>query len=187
MSLFHYIGAPRELPLGQRGGRRSEEHIQNHSSPIIMFRDGRHPMIPLERFIADSEIKEEEIEVYDSLVDLAGVYIMPIHNGNKDIKKHFTNPFVYQIAASWGSFQLNSMLKDSYPDDYKVNVRCMEVLAQLIRDYGAEGEVFELYSSWADEEYKDKDRSLTQVLDLKCIAVLEHFELIDRQYIQVKL
>lgn len=156
MSLYHYIGANRELPLGQRGGVAAK------------FKDG-------------------EIEEYDSMQDLAGIYIEPLHERNVVIKKHFGSTYVYGIAANWGGFFLNPLMKKDFPEDYKAHVKCIEELFRLMKDYGTDGDEFELYSCWYGEENEARDDSLTRDVDLHSFTLSDDFKLKDKQYIKIKL
>jgi hypothetical protein len=119
--------------------------------------------------------------------ELPGIYIEPLHNRNIVIKKHFESTYVYGIAANWGGFFLNSLMKKDFPEDYKCNVKCIKELFRLMQDYGADGDEFELYSCWYDEEHEARDDSLTAVIDLRSFTVQDNFQLKDKQYIKVKL
>ncbi len=182
MTLYTYIGSNRELPLGDRGGARmvTEGSISN----MIVFRDSNHPWVPVTRF-NDTSIQENEIEVYDSAVDLAGIHISPLHEGNMGIKKHFSNPNVYMIDANWGHFTFSSKLIESSPEQYKVNMKCFAELVNLMRDYGVVGDTFELYACWVEEEGNPRNDSLDYEIDFDLFPALESFELRDKQYIRI--
>lgn len=186
MSLFHYIGASRPLPLGKHGGVKSEDEHQ--PSCIYVFRNGNPPYaVPLELFLASSEIREEDIEVYDSMAEVAGVSLWSLHEENILIKKHFMNPYVYEITPNWGSFTLTPKFKEQDPYGYLASLKCVETLFQLMRDYGNEGDEFEIYSCWYNEEEESKKRSLRQIIELNAFTIPEDFQLENRQYIRVKL
>jgi len=187
VSLYHYIGSKRELPLGQRGGVRVENKDNKSAFNIIVFKNGDPPAIPVERLYDTAEIKEDEIEVYDSMLDLVGIYISRLNEKNMLIRKHFENPFVYMIEPSWGGFDLSPLLKQNFPEYYKRHVKCIEELFKLMQDYGTDGDEFELYSCWINEENEPRDDSLTRVIDLSSFTLADNFELKDKQYIKIKL
>lgn len=190
MSMFHYIGSNRELPLGERGRiKSSDDRSSGKSTKAIRFRSAILPegSTPLEQIIDLSHIKEDEIEVYDSMEDAAGIYIEELGNWNAAIRKHFKSPFVYQISPNWGSFFLNSELEKQLPDEYRASVKCINELFKLMREYGVDHDEYELYSCWANEEDEMKNDELTKTIDLKSFTISDNFELKERQYILVKI
>lgn len=189
MSLFHYIGSSKELPLGERGRRKSSaDKSSGKLTKAIRFRSAHLPegAIPLEQIVDLSHIQEDEIEVYDSMEDAAGIYIQDLGTWNGEIRGHFTNPFVYQIAANWGGFSVHPNLKENFPEQYKAHVKCIRELFDLMKEYGSDHEQFELYTCWDGEEKQRKNEKLHKIIDLKIFQLGDEFELKDKQYILIK-
>ena len=47
-----------------------------------------------------SHIQENQIEVYDSMEDAAGIYVQQLEAWNEAVRKHFTNKYVYQVSPN---------------------------------------------------------------------------------------
>ncbi|TLS51715.1 hypothetical protein FE782_14580 [Paenibacillus antri] len=185
MSLFHYIASNNPLPLGETGGRKSALdksgrmptkafHFLSNESSYVHF-PGDYP----------SSICEDEIEVYETIEDAAGIMIYDLHQGYDTIRKHFKQPYVYGIAPNWGSFHFNLEVKELFPEDYRASVKCVTVLFDLMKKIGDDQAVFELYSCWIGEETQERNPELDTFIRLSIFTLGDQFELKERQYISL--
>ncbi|MNI27857.1 hypothetical protein D3C73_816130 [compost metagenome] len=121
------------------------------------------------------------------MADAAGIYIQELGVWNEGIRKHFKHPYVYQISANFGSFYLSPNMKKSYPENYKADLKCINELFLLIREYGSADEPVEIYTCWSGEESDEPNNDLNLVIDLLSFELKEGFELKEKQYIQVRI
>jgi hypothetical protein len=188
MSLFHYIGANKELPLGKRGSKKIDDGHESESKRLaIRIKNTNLPkgMIPLEQIIDLSHIKPDNIEEYETMEDAAGIYIEEVPQCYSSIKNHFKSKYVYQVSASFGNFLLNKSLKERYSESYSANKKCLKELFKLIEENINEDENMEIYSCWADEEDEPRNRKLDMSINLVSFEIGDNFELKDKQYIVV--
>lgn len=186
MSIFHYIAASKELPLGSFGRRKSirdKKKTMIRSAPTMELpKKG----IPHEKFMDLQGIREEEIVVYDTFEDAAGIYISELPAECKAIKKHFKNAYVYQVSPNFGIFLINEAMKTMHQQMYKANEKCISELFNYLRQNINDNEEIELYSCWADEEEKERDGELDKIIDIASFKVKDNFQLMERQYIIFK-
>lgn len=188
MSLFHYIGANKKLPLGERGSKKINYCCDSDGKrTAINIRSSNLPegMIPLDQIIDLSHIKLNEIEEYETMEDAAGIYVKEVPPCYNAIKKHFKSKFVYWVSANFGIFLLNESIKERYIDSYSANKKCLKELFKLIEENINGNEVIEIYSCWADEEEESRNRKLDMVINLSSFEIGDNFELKDKQYIVV--
>lgn len=184
MSLYHYIASSIPLPLGEMGGRKSSLDRSGHVPPkAIRFLSSEATGVPLQWDF--SSIKEEGIEVYDTLEDAAGIYISELGQSNEAIRKQFIQPYVYVIAPNWGKFHFNPEMKRLLPKDYKACVKCVTVLFDLMRESGDHQERFELYSCCVGKEIEERDEKQTKTIRISTFLLGDRFELNDRQYVSI--
>lgn len=185
MSMFHYIAASRELPTGSFGGRKPKA---GEPPKVIRFNAVMLPKgsVPLEQIIDLSDVKDDEIKVYETYEDAAGICIQSLEEWNKGIKTQFKNHYVYQLSASWGSFSLNEKIKNCDIEHYKANIKCINELSNYIRRNIKENEEIEIYTCWANEEGEERNHNLDTVIDLKTFNIGDNFEFKERQYILVR-
>lgn len=155
MSIFHYIGANKELPLGERGSKKINREYG----------------------------EDNEIEEYETMEDAAGIYIQDVHPIHSGIKKHFRAKYVYRISANIGSFQVNQRLKELNRELYKINKKCLIELFKFIEESINENEEIEIYTCMADEEKKLRNNKLDMTINLNSFEIGDNFELKDKQYI----
>jgi len=186
MSIMHFLAANKEMPLGSFG----EKSIKNATKDkkAIQFKNVELPegYIPLEQVIDLSDIKEEEIEVYSTYEDAAGIYVEKVPTENENVKKHFRNQFVYLVSANIGKFIVNDEIKKANEQMYLANKKCVSELFEYIRNNKGENEEFELYSCWFGEEEQERDINLDTVIELKEFQIGDNFYLKEQQYITVK-
>ncbi|MBR2570242.1 MAG: hypothetical protein IKE34_13780 [Paenibacillus sp.] len=183
MSLFDYIASSRELPTGEFGSKR--KRVEGSGSKITVFQNEEHPYIPLDIFLGPKlQINEEDIEVYNSMADIASIGISHLHDGLlAQIRHHFTLPHVYQLYSNWGGLSFDPAFKKSFPNEYQANVKCFKELIKLMHDHREAGDTFEIYSCWIGEEHEPKKEALSQIIELDTADSLQSFELKDKRYI----
>jgi hypothetical protein len=191
MSQFHYIGSPVELPLGERGSvLSSKKHSEVLASPEYQAKREElrlQGMTPLEDIVDLSHLRDEDCLVYDTEEDAAGIYIEALGYWNEEIRKHFQSPYVYKISPNWGGFAVLPSHQETRPEPLNASLKCCRELFKLMRDFGAPGAVFELYTCWADEEGHPRNKKLDRVIDLPYFQLEQGFDLLEKEYIVVKL
>jgi hypothetical protein len=188
VSLFHYIGANKELPLGERGSKKVDNwHGVDNKRVAMSIKNSNIPEVgrPLEQIIDMSHIKCNEIEQYETMEDAAGIYIQDIHPRYSEIKKHFRSKYIYQISANIGCFLLNKRLVELNSERYIINKKCLNELFKFIEENINENEEMEIYTCWADEEEEPGNRKLDMIINLNSFEIGDDFELKDKQYIVV--
>jgi hypothetical protein len=186
MSLLHYIGANKKLPLGERGSKKiNTGHESETKRSAIKIKNANLPqgMIPLEQIIDLSHIKPDEIEGYETMEDAAGIYVQELPPRYSEIKRHFRSKHIYMVSANWGHFNVNEELDR---ESYSANKKCLKELFKLIAENITEDGEIEIYTCWADEEEESRNRRLDMVINLSSFEVGDNFELKDKQYIVVK-
>lgn len=106
MSLFHYMASSIPLPVGERGGTKSSLDRSGPMPPkSFHFLSSGKSAIPPDWLFNDdrqASLKDEEIAVFGSLEDAAGIYIDELTPNSEAIRQHFVHPYVYRIAPYWG-------------------------------------------------------------------------------------
>lgn len=191
MTLFHYIGSPVELPLGERGSRSSfKTYSELLNDPVFQAKREKARMqgtIPLEDIIDLSHLKDEEVQVFDTEEDAAGIYIEELGSWNREICKHFHSEYMYRISPSWGGFRVLSAHLETREESENASLKCCRELFKLMRDFGPAGAEFELYSCWADEESYPRKKAQDRIIELSSFSLEAGFDMEDKEYILVKL
>lgn len=191
MSLYHYMASAKPLPLGARGGKKSLDDVSGDKPPkAFRFKayELQEGMTPIDQIMDLSHIQDDEIEVYDTMEDAAGIYINSLGPWNEVIKRHFKLPYVYEVAPNWGQFFYSEELKLKFPEEYRASRKCVTELFQLMRDYGDEqNNEFELYSCWTENEHKARNHRLDRFIELNTFNWEDSFQMHDQQYIVVKI
>jgi hypothetical protein len=188
MSIFHYIGANKKLPLGERGSKKIDRGCGVDSKKVaISINSSNTPegIIPLEQIVNIPDINFNEIEEYETMEDAAGIYIQDIHPIYAEIKKHFKSMYIYEISANFGRFQVNERLKELNEEGFTINKKCLIELFKFIEENINENEEIEIYTCWADEEEEGPNRKLDMTINLNSFEIGDNFELKDKQYIVV--
>lgn len=178
MSFMNYISANKELPLGVRG-KKEPKQIGMTLEELKKTK----ACMPIETLIEKGILIPEKVKVYDSLDDLGIIKISNIYDRNEVVKKHFKNKFVYKF---YGSFNLSERLKNHSIEAYNSNKKCLEELFKYIEENISDGEEFEIYTCWADEEGGERNKKLDKVIYLKSFVIPESFDFQEREYIVIK-
>jgi len=178
MSFMHYISANKELPLGVRGKKKPKQ-IGMSLEELKKTK----ACMPIETLIEKGILIPEKVKVYDSLDDLGIIKIDNIKDVNEVVKKHFKNKFVYKF---YGSFHLSEKLKNHSLEYYNRHKKCLEELFKYIKENISDGEEFEIYTCWADEESEERNMELDKVIDLKNFIIPESFDFVEREYMVIK-
>ena len=188
MSIYHYIGANKKLPLGERGRKKIDSsHGEDNQKTVIRIENYTLPegSIPLEQIIKMPNINSNEIEEYETMEDAAGIYIGDIYPSHSKIKKHFKSKYIYQFSANFAYFSLNERLLELDSEMYLVNKKCFNELFKYIEENINENEEIEIYSCWDNEEEEPRIKRLDMIINLNSFEIGVNFELEDKQYIIV--
>lgn len=184
MSLFYYIAAAHELPVGSFGKRKTVMTLLDYVTNVNPAAKDQFPLqILMEKYPEGDKL----MEIYETEEDAAGLYIAGPIIG-QDYSHVFRHPFVYQVHPDGGSFQINDEMKGSQPLGYQTSKKCLTELFDYLRRNMGAGEELELYSCWADgqERFTDTPRTeLNLVLELSGFQLEDEFEWKERQYIRV--
>lgn len=193
--MHHYIASPVELPVGVRGVKQSIKKYSEVKENVQAKREEmkKQGIVSIEDIVDLSHLKDENWIVFDTQEDAAGISIYPIEpkeiegHYSKAILGHFKNSFVYEVVAEWGKFRIDARFKNMDLDLYNAHLKCVHELFKVMRDFGTEGQKFELYTCWDGEWHEKRDTTLDRSIDLKSFEVGGFFELRDRQYIEVEI
>lgn len=189
MSQFHYIASPIELEVGSFGSNKTEireiEIINPRLIRINLTKEIKFHF-PIDKSKTVEDIKNE-LEVYETEEDAAGIFISSLYEGFSEVRRHFKNRFVYMISANFGDFIYTDNLNRLSIERYKANIKCKKVLFEYIRESLNQGEFMEFFSSWADEEGLERNKSLDTTIYLDETETLSDFKIEDRQYIRFYL
>lgn len=189
MSFMYHIASNKELPLGSFGGKKSYK-LENAKKETKAFKilsaDLPKSAVPLEQIIDLSHIKEDEIEVYDTFEDAAGIYVENIHPSNENVRKHFKNKFIYQVSENIGKFFFDPELLKNDRETFLANRKCITTLFDCIRNNISENECIEIYTCWYGKEGEERNYNLDTVIKLNDFIIGDSFELKEGQYILVE-
>lgn len=185
MSLLHYLAANKLLPTGEFGSIKIKD-ANNPKAIVFLKAEQLEGTTPLNQIIDMPELQEDEIVVYESSEDAAGIYIMAIDHEYRSVQKQFKNKFVYSLSPNFGIFQVDDELKRISIECYRDNKKCVDTLFNFIYSQVTPGESIELYSCWAGEEEEEKNGKLDTCIDISTFEMGRTFKLQERQYIRFK-
>ncbi len=186
MSLYHYIGSNIPLPTGEFGGIKSPMDRSGSAPPKATYFVKNDQAAVRYPFDPPYSIREDEIEVYETMEDAASIFIIPLADCRPStVRKHFRQPYVYGLAPAWGQFRLNPDMRELFPEEYKACAKCVATLFDFMRNAGDDRTVFEIYSCWYDEEAEESDPALASQIRLSAFRAEDGFELKDRQYLSI--
>lgn len=178
MTLFYYIAASRELPIGSFGQKKTLMTLIDYVTHVNPA-EKDHP--PMQRLLEKYPKGDKLIEIYETEEDAVGLYITePILN--QDSSQLFRYPLVYQVNPEGGSFQISDEIKQSHPTYYKNSKKCLVELFEYLRRNMETGEEIELYSCWAH----GRERFVEAPIKELTFQLENEFEWKERQYILVK-
>lgn len=126
-------------------------------------------------------ISEEEIQVFESYVDAAGIYISDFQPEVIDLKDHFSSCFVYSVSPNIGNFYLSEELKSTNVRKFKENRKCIYELIAYIKQNIDENEEIHLYTCLSGEENNERKYDLDEVINLNEFELDDDFGLIEGQ------
>ncbi|MDM5296807.1 hypothetical protein QUF51_01275 [Bacillus pumilus] len=168
MTLYHYIAANKELPLGSFG-------LNPTYKPISELNPNMSNYVQLkgEKYQKGDQL----IEVYETEEDFNGIYIdKPDPHYEAAVRDKLTHPYIYQLEI----------------------ILSLRPLFLFIEKHLSKGDTIEIYSCLNDEESKEKDDRLDTEIDLaqmrfgkhiyfkKIDELIHMFDLEDKQYVLVK-
>lgn len=188
MSIYYYIGANKELPLGSRGKKKIDNGYDVDSPPkVIKIKNYSLPegAVPLEEIIDMSKFKPSEIEEYETMVDAAGIHIHDVFWAHSRIKKHFKSKYIYEFSPNFGNFWLSQRLMELDSEAYLVNKKCVEELFKYIKENMDENEEIEIYSCCDSEEEMPRKKELDWIININSFKIGDSFDFEDKQYIVI--
>lgn len=159
MSDVIYIAASKKLPTGAFGQKQSTGENRKK-----LIEQAYHQAINKEKgtifeFLDVNEIDWEDVEVYDSWEDAAGIYVSEIDDKEIAVKQVFKNPFVYRLG---GTFYFNEKMKEYNMDLYRERKKEFIVLIDYLYSNIEGDEFIELYNcEWGD--WTRKPRRITEI------------------------
>lgn len=172
MTLFHYLGADRELPEGDYGEIYTLQKLPGVPKP--------DDPTDLRNILDLSYLDDTWVKVYESELDATYVTINKMTSPELSSALPFQKKYIYELH---GSFQLRQSDRDTNPETYTANLKCVTQLITYLREELAEGEAVEIYSCWAGEESWPMEEELSLILDQ--IADSGDFILKDKKLVTV--
>lgn len=184
MTLYYYIGSPKELPTGSFGQKKTIMKLKD----ALRLYPPKNEETALHNVFDLSHLYEQDTEVYETEEDAAGLYVSgPLRN--EDTAGHFKYPYVYQADPNGGSYHISKQLQKRAPISYATGKKCLAELFSYLNRNLEPGEEAELFACWADNSGRfsePRNRKLDLALDLNTFKLGEEFEWRQQQYILVK-
>lgn len=170
MSRFYYLASPVPLPCGERG---------------LAF-----TMKPYREVIASPEhqlshLNDKLVMVFETEEDAAGIVIRELDTYREAVRHHFKQPYVYQIFAQGGDFEIPKNLPVEMAEHFLSTRKCCRLLGELLREQAVPGEYFEFYTCWAGEEDWPRANKLDRDVDMASFVWDEGLQPQEKQYIRI--
>ncbi len=213
MSEFHYIASPIKLDCGSFGSKLVEIETVKILSPYnILVNSTRDIKVHIPIY-TDKDVEEikRELVIFDSEEDAAGIYITEQYDRGNKVRRHFDNPYVYEVSANFATLLFdpdhkniskgyyekitNDYIKKNLTEEvikscserYKGYRKCVRVIGDYIKERLCGSQYMEFYSAWADEEGKERCKELDTIIYLNDNNSIKELEIRDRQYIKFYL
>ncbi len=182
MSQFMYISSPKELGIGSFGTRE----VEITSFEVV---DGNKFLVNGTREIKDSLgiLKDKDLNWVQNNIHIfdgrpgGGLHISEGFGYINRVSRHFTNAYIYGFSFTlYSGFKPMLEKMDDLTHDKKV-------FYNYLKDNSDGVEYFELFSSWADEEAEERNKSKDLDITLADIEKMDYFTLYDRQYIRIRV
>ncbi|KAA6449369.1 hypothetical protein [Bacillus swezeyi] len=180
MTLHHFIGANKKLPIGEFGRNPTLKPISELKIKGIDVN---------KRFQGKKNRNNSGnslVKVYDTEEDAYGIDIVQLDPGYEAVRNKFTHPYIYELQ---GYLHANNT-----PGQRK----SIKSLFLYIEKYLSKGDSIEIYSCLDGYEDEDKDESMDVVINLNTLQFGKHikfkdinhlshiFYLEDKQYVLVE-
>ncbi|MGE6631861.1 hypothetical protein [Bacillus sp. NPDC077027] len=179
MTLHHFIGANKKLPIGEFGHNPTFKTISELSIKSVAFN---------KQFVRKNRYKSEDslVMVYETEEDAYGIDIVHLAPEDEAVINKFTHPYIYEVQ---GYLHANNT-----PGQRK----SIQSLFLYIEKHLSKGDSIEIYSCLDGYEDEDKDEGLDIVIHLNTLQFGNHiklkdinhlsqiFYLEDKQYILIK-
>lgn len=189
MSRFYYLGSPVPLPCGERGlaftikpYREAEVSPEHQLKQEELRQAGR---VPLGDIVDLSHLKDKLVMVFETEEDAAGIVIHELNIHHAAVRHHFKQPYVYQIFAEGGGFEIPINLPVEMAENFLPARKCCRLLGELIRERAVPGEYFEFYTCWAGEEEWPRATKLDRDVDMASFVWEEGLQPQEKQYIRI--
>ncbi|MUT65635.1 hypothetical protein [Paenibacillus sp. NEAU-GSW1] len=184
MTLFYYIAANRELPLGAFGQNKTVMTVMEYITNVNPAAKEQMNM----QFLLQKYPKGDVLmDIYETEEDAAGIYVSGPVVERPD-SRLFHNRHVYQADPNGGSYCMTDGLKQSRPASYVTGKKCVTTLFGYLSRNMEAGDTFELYGCWADNRGRFSEKPLQELtleINLSDLIALQEFEWKDRQFIRV--
>jgi len=186
LSMMYYLAASKELPLGSFGEKKIKDagkEVKAMKFANVQLPEG---YIPLEQVIDLSHIKEDEVVVFATYEDAAGIFVEKLPMENSGVKRHLKNSFIYRIQPNIGKFCIDEEIRKINEPMYLAHRKCVNELFDYIRRNKVDNEEMEFYACWYGEEEHDRNPELDLIIDLKTFEPADKFGFKEQQYILIK-
>ncbi|WKW08866.1 hypothetical protein ACNFKI_20935 [Bacillus velezensis] len=165
MTLHHFIGADKELPIGEYGRNPTLKPISELEIKGIDV--NKCSQVKKNRKNSENSL----VKVYDTEEDAYGIDIVHLDPGYEAVRKKFTHPYIYELQ---GYLHANST-----PGQRK----SIKSLFLFIEKHLSKGESIEIYSCLDGYEDEDKDESMGVVINLNTLQFGKHIKFKDINHI----
>lgn len=189
MSRFYYIGSPVQLTCETRGlqytMKRYGEVIASPAHQQKQEESRQAGRIPLGDIVDLSYMKDQLIQVFETEEDAAGIVIRELGKQSDAIRKHFRQPYIYQLAPEGGSFDVQKNVPPEWISSVRCAQKCCLELKSLLMEAAVPGESFEFYTCWAGQEKWPRQTKLDRDLNLITFEWEEGLQPLEKQYIRI--
>ncbi|MDN5389245.1 MULTISPECIES: hypothetical protein [Bacillus] len=180
MTLHHFIGANKVLPIGEFGTNPTFKAISELK--IKGINRNKHFQAKNNRHNSKSSL----VKVYETEEDAYGIDIFDLDPGYEAVRNKFTHPYIYEVQ---GYLHANNT-----PGQRK----SIRSLFLFIEKHLSKGETIEIYSCFDGQEDENRDERMDVVINLNTLQFGKHikfkdinhlsqiFYLEDKQYVLVK-
>ncbi len=172
MTLYHYVGADKPLPLGNYGETYTLKKMRDIPKPKNKN--------DLRNILDLSDLEDEWVKVYETEVDFAFVTVSELDDPTLKEKLPINKRYIYELG---GSFQLTG--EDYFQNriQYQCNEKCFKELFAYLKEQLVVGETIEVYSCWDSEENQPRDSTLDTQIDVSKYKIAYPLSFEDKQLI----
>lgn len=189
MSRFYYLASPVPLPCGERGliftMKLYREVIAEPEYQYKQEESRQAGRIPLGDIVDLSHLNDRHVMVFETEEDAAGIVLHEPGVYQIAIRHHFHQPYVYQISAQGGGFEIPRNLPEEMEGNFLPTRKCCRLLGELLNENAVSGEYFEFYTCWDGEEEWPREQKLDWDVDLASFVWEEGLQPQEKQYIRL--
>ncbi|WP_456270933.1 hypothetical protein [Bacillus sp. AK031] len=175
MTLHHFIGANKKIPIGSFG----RNPIYKSFSELNFKKVSVHKPFRINN-------GSKFVKVYETEEDASGIDVLALDPGYESVRNNFAAPFVYEVQGNL------------YANHTSAQRKSIKSLFHYIDNHLSEGDFMEVYSCLDGQEEKKRDSRKDVVIDLSTLEfgnhltvkdinhLCESFFLENKQYVLVK-